>query len=188
MLYRLIGVIPLCFFIAHFIHHANEGYPAYILWLCNLNNLLLAVGVLSGWKLLIQIGILWLIPALPLWAIESWMYGDWPLTSILSHLGALIVGFIFLPRVGMNKMVWIPALIYGIIIQQICRWITPAELNINVAFAPYMQWEQLFSHYWQFWLFIMAESALGLFLLNFYLARRFPEKVSPQSRKVDSGD
>jgi hypothetical protein len=175
MLYRLLALIPLGFFIAHFIHHWNEGYPAYILWLCNLNNLLLAIGMLTGWRLLIQIGILWLIPAMPLWAIESWMYGDWPLTSILSHLGALTVGLFLLPRIGMNRWVWLPALIYAFIIQLLTRWITPAKLNINVAFAPYMFWEELFPQYWQFWLFISAEAALGLFLLNWFLAKRFPE-------------
>ncbi len=183
MLYRLLGVIPLCFFFAHWIHHANEGYPGYILWLCNLNNLLLAIGILSGWKRLTQIGILWLIPAIPLWAIESWMYGDWPLTSILSHIGALTVGLILLPRIGMNKMVWLPALIYALIIQQLTKWLTPAKLNVNVAFSAYMGWEEIFPHYWQFWLFVAIEAGLGLFLLNWFLAKRFPEPNAKAQRR-----
>ncbi|HSE39984.1 MAG TPA: hypothetical protein VLH08_04400 [Acidobacteriota bacterium] len=179
---RLLGTIPLCFFLAHWIHHANEGYPGYILWLCNLNNLLLAAGILTGWKLLTQIGILWLLPALPLWAIESWMYGDWPLTSILSHIGALSVGLYLLPRLGMNKYVWIPALVYAFIVQQLTRLLTPSKLNVNVAFEAYMDWKEIFPHYWQFWLFVALEATLGLFLLNWFLAKRFPD--SPLTHKV----
>jgi len=173
--FRFLGVIPLCFFLAHWIHHANEGYPGYILWLCNLNNLLLAAGVFSGWKLLTRIGILWLIPAMPLWFIESWMYGDWPLTSILSHIGALTFGLLLLPRIRMRKNIWIAALAYAFLVQQLTRWITPPELNVNVAFTTYLWWDQIFPHYWQFWLFISAEAAIGLFLLNWILAKRFPE-------------
>jgi hypothetical protein len=171
---RFLGFIPLCFFIAHFIHHLNEGHPGYILWLCNLNNLLLALGVFTGWKLLMRIGILWLIPALPLWIIESWMYADWPITSILSHIGALTFGLLLLPRIGMTKNVWIAALIYALLVQQLTRLITSPKLNVNVAFDSYMGWNEIFPHYWQFWLFISAEAAIGLFLLNYFLAKRFP--------------
>jgi hypothetical protein len=157
-------------------HHANEGYPDHILWLCNQNNLLLAIGLLAGWRRITQIAILWLIPAFPLWLIECYLYNDFPLSGILAHGGALLLGFLILPVIRMNRYTWIYALIYAFAVQQISRWITLPSLNINVAFRAYSGWEQLFPHYWQFWLFIAIEAALGIFLICYFLSRKFPEE------------
>lgn len=122
-----------------------------------------------------QIGILWLIPAFPLWLIESYMYDDFPLSSILAHGGALTLGFLLLPVIRMNKRIWIYALIYAFAVQQISRLLTLPRLNVNVAFDIYTGWEQIFSHYWQFWLFVAAEASIGLYLLCLFLTRKFPE-------------
>ncbi len=130
-------------------------------------------GVFLGWKLLIRIGILWLIPALPLWFIESWMYADWPLTSIL-HTHRCINFRTYSATANWNDETCLDYRAYfALMIQQLTRMITSPALNVNVAFNNYMGWDEIFPHYWQFWLFISAEAAIGLFLLNFFLAKRF---------------
>lgn len=174
--FRLIGLIPLCFFLLNFIHHANEGHPQHILWLCNLDNLLLAIAFLFKAPVFFRIAILWLIPGFPLWLIESYRNNDLPVSSVLAHFGALILGLFLLPRFGMKSWTWMPAVAYALFVQQICRWITPESLNINVAFSIYPGWENTFNHYWQFWVFIALESAAAMFLLAMLLSRIFPAK------------
>jgi hypothetical protein len=174
--YRLLGLVPLTFFILNLVHHVKRGEGAEILWLCNLDNLLLAAGLIFDKPLLLRIAILWLIPGFPLWLIESYRHHELPFASILAHFGALIFGLFFLRRVGMKSRTWIAALIYAIGIQLLSRFVTPPALNINVAFKMYPGWENTFDRYWKFWLFISLESAAFLFLLALLLSRKFPER------------
>lgn len=176
--FRLLGLLPLFFFLLNFIHHANEGHPHHILWLCNLDNLLLAIGFLFNAPVFFRIGILWLIPGFPLWLIESYRNNDLPFSSVLAHFGALVLGIFLLPKFGMKSWTWLPAFVYALFIQQLSRWITPPSLNINVAFSMYPGWEHTFDHYWQFWLFIAFEAAAAMFLLSLLLSRIFPVKTS----------
>lgn len=171
---RISGIVPLCFFLAHWHHHASLGQAEYILWLCNLNNLLLGAGLLLDQPVLFQAGILWLIPTLPLWFIESWEYRDFPVTSVLSHAGSVAFGLLFLKRIGMNRNAWIAAVIWGFGVQLLCRLFTDPALNINVSHDMYPGWKNTFSHYWQFWIFVAAEAVAGLALLSHLLNRRFP--------------
>ena len=173
---RLLGFIPLTFFLLHWNYHASMGHPENILWLCNLNNLVLAIGFVFQLPLLIQIGIIWLLPAFPLWLIDCYRLNDWPLTSILCHAGALIFGLCMLPQVRMNRRAWIPALVYAFGVQQICRWFTPPDQNVNVAFSIFPGWESIFPHYWEFWVFVLLESCVGIYLITFFLAKKFPER------------
>jgi hypothetical protein len=171
---RLAGLIPLCFFLAHLVHHIGIGEGQYILWLCNLNNLLLGFGLLLEIPVLFQAGILWLIPTLPLWFIESWEYKDFPITSILSHAGAVAFGLLFIKRIGMSLNAWIVALVWGLAVQFVCRFLTAPVLNINVAHRAYPGWEMIFKHYWQFWLFVAFEASIVLLLMCLLMGRWFP--------------
>jgi hypothetical protein len=173
---RLLGLVPLTFFILNLIHHATRQQTEEILWLCNLDNLLLAIGLIFNKPVLLRIAILWLIPGFPLWLIESYRNHDLPFSSILAHFGALVLGLFFLPRIGMRRRTWLPAFAYALTIQQISRWVTPPALNINVAFKMYPGWENILDKYWKFWVFISLEAAAFLFLLALLLSRMFPEK------------
>ena len=146
-----------------------------MLWLCNLSNLVLAIGIFFRLPLLIGISVLWLIPGIPLWLFDMYRTGYSPVTTFLSHLGGLVVGLFALSRVKVNKNLWIPAWIYGLIVQIICRLFTSPELNINVAFKIYGPLEKFFPNYWMYWIFNAVFAAIGLWLLslicNIFLTR-----------------
>src|SRR5437867_1773696 len=148
--FRLLGFLPLIFFLVNWSHHAANGDPGNILWLCNLNNLLLAFGLLFDLPVLARIAILWLIPGLPLWLIESWEFQGFPMTSVLSHIGALVFGLMILRTIRMKSNTWVYATLYALGVQRLCRLVTRKELNVNVAFAPYSGWDQVFPRYFYF--------------------------------------
>ena len=164
--FRLLGVLPVIFFVAHWRYHIGFHTPENMLWLCNFSNVLLSAGLFLNIPMLIRIAFLWAIPGVPLWMVDMLHTGDYPISTFLSHLGGFTVGFFAMRKVRAHKWAWMFAWIYGLSMQQLCRWITPPKLNVNVAFKPYYGWEHTFNSYWKWWLFIAAISALGLWLMG----------------------
>src|SRR5262249_56943207 len=77
--------------------------------------------------------------------------GEFTPTSVLTHVGGLVIGLVGLWRLGMPAQVWWKALLALAALQQLCRWVTPREANVNVAFAVYPWMEAYFSSYWRYW-------------------------------------
>ncbi len=171
---RWMGFLPLSFFLAHFSYHSSQGNPEHILWLCNTSNLVMATGLFFNLPVLVRIAVLWLIPGVPLWLIDMLATGENPVSTFLSHLGGMTVGLIALSQIKAERMMWLYAWIYGITLQMICRFFTPPELNINVAFDMFSGWHGLFQVYWKYWTFIALISFTGLWLLSLILNRIFP--------------
>ena len=171
---RLLGLLPLCFFIAHALYYWRRGEPDHILWMCNIGNLLLAAGLLLNRPALVRVAAVWLIPGLFVWywfVVRAW---GLVLTSTLAHLGGLAVGMFALAHVRIARKTWLYALAWYLFVQLVCRFFTPAALNVNVAHRVYEGWEGTFSVYWQFWLATTAIVAAGLWLLVLLLAKLWP--------------
>jgi len=180
--FRLLGFLPLCFFLAHLRYHFLYNTPENMLWLCNFSNLLLATGLFLDLPFLIRIAFLWSIPGVPLWAIDMLHTGDFPASTFLSHLGGFAVSLLAMAKVRANRNAWLYALIYALALQQLSRWTTPASLNINVAFRPYYGWEHTFEAYWQWWLFIATTSAVALWLMGLLLWMLYPPPKLPTQK------
>ncbi|MCI0412073.1 hypothetical protein L0222_04630 [bacterium] len=174
--YRLLGILPVCFFLAHLSYHLSHGTPQHLLWLCNLSNLVLAAGLFFQLPLLIRIAVLWLIPGIPLWLWDMSRTGDNPLSTFLSHLGGLTVAIIALSKVRATQNMFLYAWMYGFLVQMICRLFTPPELNVNVAFQIYPGFKSIFQNYSSYWIFSAVFAAAALWLLSFLLNRAFPNQ------------
>ncbi len=133
----------------------------------------MAVGLLLGFNELICISVLLLIIGAPLWPIEIIRTGIMELTSIGTHYAGLIVGLFVLRKAGMGRNSWLYAWILFLVLQQFTRLFTPAELNINLAHSIYPGWENIFSAYWQYWLFTSLGSILCLWLTSKALSWSF---------------
>ncbi|MBI4467897.1 MAG: hypothetical protein HY650_01100 [Acidobacteria bacterium] len=180
---RLLGLLPLTLFILHFLYYARYGGLSYICWVCNLGNLLLAVGLLFGRPELIRVAVFWLIPGLPLWLWFTVLQGGWLLTSALSHIGGLITGLLALKQVGAGKRTWIFALGWFLLLQLLSRSLTPPELNVNIAHEVYPGWEDNFAGYWTFWLASTGLATVGCWALGIVLWSIFPPPpAQPVSR------
>ena len=118
-----------------------------MLWMCNIGNLLLAVGLFLDRPLLMRIAIIWTIPGLLVWFIYVVLAWGVFLTSTLAHVGGIVVGMIVLKRIGMDRRAWIYAFAWYLLILWLSRLFTPQALNVNLSHRIQDGWENTFSAY-----------------------------------------
>ena len=160
--FRLLGFLPLAFFLAQAIHYWRINELGHMLWMCNIGNLLLAIGLFFNHALLVRVAVIWTIPGLLVWFLYVALAWGMFLSSTLAHVGVMVVGLLALKRVKMDRTAWIYALGWYLFVQVLSYFTTPAELNINVSHKVAPGWEQTFSTYWKFWLVLTLGTAVIL--------------------------
>ncbi len=175
--FRLLGLLPLAFFIARVIEYVNVGTPEHILWSCHVSNLLLALGMFLGVPALIRITAFWLILGVPPWFYDMVATGLITPVSIFSHLGGAVIGILALRRVRPKCGSWIISLIFFLVLQQITRYLTPADIymNVNVAHFAYGPFKELISDYWTYWAVNSFLTGLALWIMEWTLIFIFPD-------------
>lgn len=184
---RLLGFLPLAFFCAQAIHYWQINELGHMLWMCNIGNLLLALGLFFEEALLIRVAVIWSIPGVAVWfvyVVPTWgmlltgKFGYLELVGVLSstlaHLGGLLVGMLVLRRIRMDQRAWLYAFIWYFVVQLLSRFITPAALNVNVAHRIQDGWEQTFSSYLKFWLVLTLLVGVCLWILGRILRMLWP--------------
>ena len=174
--FRLLGVLPLIFFIGQAIHYWRAGGSGNLLWMCNIGNLLLALGLFARNRVAISAAAIWMIPGLPLWfryvAAPGWAF----FTSTLNHVGGFVVALVALKRVRVDSYSWLYAFVWYLIMEAFSRLVTSPDLNVNVAFRIQPGWEGAFSGYWRFWLVMTAVVAAVLWLIGATLSWLWPAR------------
>ena len=150
---RAAALAPLVLFVMYAAHAAAEGRAAESLWICHLANLLLAFGMVADCPAAARAAVLLMIPGLPLWIYDMVVSSAVDPVSVLSHLGGLAIGIAVLLRQKPYRRSWHWALLAYFCAQAAARAFTPAELNVNVAHAPYPGFEKVFPGYAAYWLF-----------------------------------
>jgi hypothetical protein len=161
---RLLGLLPLIFFLAQGVHYWRIHQLGHMLWMCNVGNLLLALGLLLEKPLVIRLSAIWMIPGLIIWFLYVVLAWGVFLTSTLAHVGGLTVALIALSKVGMDRTAWRWAFGWYLVVQLLSRFITPRDLNVNLAHAIQPGWERAFESYWIFWLTLTLLTAIVLWL------------------------
>src|SRR5882762_6015889 len=64
---RPLGILPLAFFCAQAIHYWQINEIGQMLWMCNVGNLLLALGLFLEEAIMIRVAVIWIIPGLAVW-------------------------------------------------------------------------------------------------------------------------
>lgn len=177
---RLIGLLPLIFFLAQTIHYWRVGGMGNLLWMCNVGNLLLAVGLFLNHRELIRAAAIWTIPGLGIWIRYVLFEYDFVISSALAHVGGIIVALIVLRRIRMDRIAWIYAFVWYLFLQIVSRLTTPPALNVNVAHRIQTGWENNFSSYWKFWLVMTALVALCLWATGIVLSSIWPVRNRQQ--------
>jgi hypothetical protein len=185
--FRLLGFLPLLFFLAQATHYWQINQLGHMLWMCNIGNLLLALGIFFEQALLIRIAVIWSMPGLVVWVlyvVPTWgmlvtgrmslseFYGV--VSSTLAHVGGLSVGILVLRKVRMNVSAWAYAFIWYLVVQGLSHLLTPVAMNVNLSQRVQDGWETTFSSYWKFWLILSALVAACLWLLGLLLRRLWP--------------
>jgi hypothetical protein len=175
--FRLLGLLPLAFFLAQTFHYWRYGGLGNLLWMCNVGNVLLAIGLFLHHRELIRAAAIWTIPGLWVWFWYVWLSGDTALSSTLAHVGGLIVALIALRRVRMDRLAWLYAFAWYLFLQLVSRLTTAPDLNVNVAHHIQAGWESAFGSFWKFWLVMTAVVAVGLWAIGKILSLIWPMRV-----------
>jgi|SRR5215213_5065415 len=161
---RLLGLLPLLFFLAQGVHYWRIDQLGHMLWMCNIGNLLLAIGLFLETPVLIRLAAIWTIPGLLIWFLYVVLAWGVFLTSTLAHVGGLAVAAIALKRFRMDRNSWRYAFGWYLVVLFISRFFTAPELNVNLAHAVQPGWERTFTSYWMFWLTLTIATAATLWL------------------------
>ena len=190
--FRLIGFFPLAFFLAQGAHYWRINELGHMLWMCNIGNLVLAIGLLLNNTMLIRVAVIWMFPGLIVWFVYVALAWGMFLSSTLAHVGGLAVGILAIRRVGMDRFGWRYALGWYLLVQFLSRVFTPANLNVNVAHYVDPGWQQTFDAYWKFWFVLSLLTAIflwsiGSVLLRIWPANRTAESTLSVARKSNVG-
>lgn len=172
--FRLLGFLPLAFFFAQAAHYWRINELGHMLWMCNIGNLVLAIGLFINNALLIRVAVIWMFPGLAVWLVYVVLAWGMFLTSTLAHVGGLIVGIVAIRRVGMDRAGWLYALGWYLLVQFLSLMLTPSNLNVNVAHHVEPGWQQTFNAYWQFWIVLTVVTALVLWIIGTVLHKTWP--------------
>lgn len=164
--FRLMGLLPLTFFLVQAIHYWRFGGLGHLLWMCNIGNVLLGIGLLLGHRELIRAAAIWTIPGLGVWIYYVLLASGFYFATTLAHVGGITVGLIALRRVGMDRFAWIYAFAWYLFMQVAARLLAPPALNVNVAHSVQAGWETIFTSYWKFWIVMSAVGALLLWAIG----------------------
>lgn len=189
---RALGFLPLAFFTAQAIHYVQINQLGHMLWMCNIGNLLLALGLFLESAMLVRVAVIWTVPGVAVWlvyVVPTWgmllrfsyteLFGV--ISSSLAHLGGFSVGIVVLRRIGMDGRAWLFAFGWYLIVQLLSRLFTPVAMNVNLAQNIQSGWEQTFNSYLSFWFTLSILVGLCLWLLGKLLARIWPAPASPRS-------
>lgn len=176
--FRLIGILPLIFFLLQGIHYWKIAQLGHMLWMCNIGNLLLAVGLFSSNRRLMRVAIIWTIPGLLIWFLYVVLAWGVFFTSTVAHVGGLVVGMVILHRIGMDRRTWLYGFGWYLFVQLMSRFFTSPDLNVNLAHKIQPGWEQHFGSYWQFWVVLTIVIAVGLWGLEGLLRKLWPVSVA----------
>jgi len=174
-----LGLAALGCYAIHAGFHIFNGRPEEVLWMCHLGAALVGVGLLSSSAATNGIGTLFLCVGTPLWVMYLAGGGEFYPTSCFPHLGGLAIGLYGVRRLGLPSGTWWKAVVALMTLILICRFVTPAQANVNVAFAVYSGLEKVFPSHPVYLATMMAFAAV-YFLLFEYALRRWlaPEPAS----------
>ena len=175
---RLLGLLPLVFFIAQGVHYWRIDELGHMLWMCNIGNLVLATGLFLEQPLLVRVSAVWTIPGPIIWFLYVVLAWGSFLTSTLAHVGGIAVAAIALRTYRMDRISWAYALGWLLVMQVLSRLFTAPPLNVNLAHGIQPGWEHTFSSYWTFWLVLVIATAAVLWLSGWLWRTLWPEVES----------
>jgi hypothetical protein len=167
----LLAALALAGYAIHAGYHLAHGHPEDLLWACHIGAVLVGLGFLAASPTSNAIGFFWLLIGDALWGLD--LAGGAPLlpTSLLTHGLGFGLSLIGLRSYGLPRHAWWQAVLAFLVLQQLCRWLTPPAANINLAFAVWSGWEQRFPSYPAYLAMLLTLALLAFFSVDRLLRR-----------------
>src|SRR5688572_23886660 len=175
---RLVGLLPLLFFFAQVDHYYRINQLGHLFWMCNLGNLLMAIGLFLDKPLLIRVAAIWTIPGLFVWFVYVVVPWGIILSSTLAHVGGFVVAAFVVRAYGMDRKSWLYAFGWYLGVQIFSRFFTAADLNVNLAHSIQPGWEHSFGSYWAFWFTLTIVTVAVLWLSGLVWRSLWPARES----------
>ena len=134
----------------------------------------MAAGLFFEKPLLVRVAAIWTIPGLLVWFVYVVLAWGVFLSSTLAHVGGLAVAVFVVRAYGMDKNAWRYAFAWYLVVQVLSRFVTSADLNVNLAHSVQPGWEQTFTSYWLFWLTLTTITAVVLWLSGLFWRSFWP--------------
>jgi hypothetical protein len=174
--FRLLSLLPFAFWLGQAVHYwRHDGLP-HLLWMCNIGNLLLAIGLFFQINWLSRLAAIWLIPGIVIWLQYIIAWQNFVISSFFVHIGGFVVSLYVLHKLGSSHQMALHAILWYLILQLFCRLFTDPQMNINVAHSVYGDLNKTFDSYWKFWLAATALVVFGMFMIQLVLLRIFPSR------------
>ena len=125
----------------------QRGHPEDLSWACHLGTLLVAAGFFLRTPTANAIGFFWLVVGSACWVMDLAAGAELIPTSTLTHGVGLALAIVGLRAFGLPRAAWWQAMVTFVALQQLTRWTTPPEANVNVAFRVWAGWERTFPSY-----------------------------------------
>lgn len=173
-----LGALALGFYLVHAGGHILNGHIEDAFWACHLGALLVAVGLMAGRPLACAVGFLWLSVGDVFWGLDLAAGGELIPSSLLTHVGGLLIGGFAVVRFGMPRYAALLAIAGFLALQVLSRLFTDPASNLNLAHAVWPGWEAVFPSYPAYQALLLTVGFMS-FLVVEWLSRRW---LAPPSR------
>jgi len=130
-----LGLLALALWGIHACAHLVRGTPEQLLWVCHVAALGVGLGLLSGRRWLNAMGVLVLLVGTPAWAANLFIAGTFLPTSLLPHVGGLVLGLVGLKLLGPPESDWWKALALVALLLLVSRAVVPEADNVNLVYG-----------------------------------------------------
>ncbi|NOY90636.1 MAG: hypothetical protein GXP55_05445 [Deltaproteobacteria bacterium] len=138
------GLVALAIWLAHGADLASRGEAIDLLWICNMGALLLTLGCLFRQRIVLAVGLLWMLPGELFWTLDMLTGGEILVSSFALHLVIPVLGFLTIRRVGWPTGAWWVASLSLLPLALLTHVASPESRNINLAFHIEEGWEGVF--------------------------------------------
>jgi hypothetical protein len=101
-----------------------------------------------------------------LWGVYLASGGEFLPTSLLTHVGGLVVGGLAVLFLGLPQHSWWRAILAFLVLQQLCRFAAPTHANIDLAHSVWPGWETIFPPYLGYQVFLLAVGSASFALVE----------------------
>ncbi len=145
----------------------SQGSASELLWVCNVFNFGLAIGLYFRHAVTLWISTLWIVAGTPLWIWDNIERGTYlTVHAFFIHVVSAVIGLISLRYVPWPSRVWYKALLAVILLQLLTRLVADPALNINMSASVYPALQGLFDSFLVYSLFNLLSFSLTLILLE----------------------
>jgi hypothetical protein len=155
------GLAAIAFYAAHAWEFRRLQKSENALWACHIGCLLVGFGWLGGWPTINAIGLLWLLPGIGFWLLYLVIGGLFMWTSVLTHVGGILLGLWAARQFGFPEGVWWKAGLGFIGLILVSRRLSRRSENVNFSIKVWPGWETRFPSYKRY----VAGLVLGAFAL-----------------------